>query len=93
MKRVDSKYRKLVLVCQNLREGGANCCMKRGAGDLYPALKAAVKEATVDVRVSKTSCMGVCATGSTVVIMPDNIWLGEVSVDDIPEILAMLSVE
>ncbi len=87
MKKVDTTYRKLVLVCQNLREGGANCCMQRGAGELYPAIKAAVKEATTDVRVSKTGCLGQCSTGSTVVIMPDDIWLGEVTADDIPEII------
>lgn len=90
MNEVDITYRKLVLVCQNLREGGANCCMQRGAGELYPALKAAIKAATGDVRVSRTGCLGQCLMGPTVVIMPDDIWLGEVTLEDIPKIVQMV---
>jgi len=90
MKNAEKKFRKLVLVCQNLREGGANCCMNRGASELYPILKTAIKEAMTDVRVSRTGCLGRCSTGATVVIMPDDIWLGEVTIDDIPEIVQMV---
>jgi len=90
MKNVDTNYRKLVLVCQNQREGGQNCCMNRGAGELYPALKEAVKAAMSDVRVSRSGCLDQCATGAMVVIMPDDVWLGEVTVDDIPAIVKMV---
>ena len=42
-----------------------------------------MKETDPTVRVSRTGCLGNCATGTTVVIMPDNIWLGEVGVGDV----------
>lgn len=65
--------------------------MNRGSGDLYPVLKEAIKERYDDVRVSSTGCLGNCATGISVVIMPDDLWLGEVTKDDIPSILDKLS--
>ncbi len=83
-------YRKLVLVCQNQREGDLNCCMKRKAGELYPKLKEAIKAQFSDVRVSRTGCLGNCGTGPTVVIMPDDVWLGEVGEGGIAEILEKL---
>jgi len=91
MIKAGNPYRKLVLVCMNERAENADCCMKRGAGDVYPKLKAAIKERYSDVRVSKTGCLGNCLTGTSVVVMPDDAWLGEVTEEDIEEILNMLS--
>ncbi len=87
----DHPYRKLVLVCTNNREPGINCCAGRGAVELFEPLKAAVKAQFTDVRVVRSSCLNNCDTGISVVIMPDNLWLGEVTLDDIPELLAQLA--
>lgn len=84
-------YRKLVLVCTNNRPDGTNCCALRGAEDIFDQLKAAVKEKFTDVRVVRTGCLNNCDTGTSLVIMPDNIWLGEVTESDIPELLAKLA--
>ena len=65
--------------------------MKRCDAEFYATLKARIKETYTDVRVSKTGCLGACSTGTMVVIMPDNIWLGEVGLEDIPEILNKVS--
>ncbi len=83
-------FRKLVLVCTNVREDGRECCAQRNAVDLHAKLKAAVKEVATDVRVSKSGCLDNCSTGCTVVIMPDNIWLGQVADVDIPEIVKLI---
>ena len=84
-----SCYRNLVLVCTNDRVEGV-CCKKRGSSELYQKLKARVKAEVSFVRVSQTRCLGHCLSGSTVVIMPDNVWLGEVEDGDIDEIVEML---
>ncbi len=87
MRTAERPYRKVVLVCTNSRADGSNCCALRGAGDVYEKLKGNVKAQFTDVRVVRSSCLNNCDDGVTVVIMPDNIWLAEVTVGDIPEIL------
>lgn len=91
MRNAELVYRKLVLVCTNSREGGADCCALRGSIQLFEKLKGAVKARFTDVRVVRTSCLNNCDTGATVVIMPDNIWLGEVTEHDIPTLLEQLA--
>lgn len=87
---VGTKCRKLILVCTNLREDGTECCGLSGSVELHKKLKEAVKAVTHDVRVSKSGCLDRCSTGATVVIMPDNVWLGRVTEADIPEIVKMI---
>lgn len=91
MRIAERPYRKLVLVCTNSRPEGANCCALRGSEALFDALKAAVKAQFADVRVVRSSCLNNCDTGASVVVMPDNVWLGEVTEGDIPELLEILA--
>ena len=90
MRPAELPYRKVVLVCTNSRADGTNCCAMRGAETLYERLKGNVKAQFTDVRVVRTSCLNNCDTGTTIVIMPDNEWLCEVTEDDIPAILEKL---
>src|SRR5436190_58554 len=90
MEKLASKFNKLVLVCTNLRADGTKCCANGGSEDLRDKLKTRVKELGLKVRVSKSGCLDMCQTGPTVVIMPDNIWLGSVTVNDIEEIIELL---
>ncbi len=90
MKPAGIHFRKLILVCTNERENGEACCAARGSVELHAKIKAAVKAADPSVRVSRAGCLGNCATGITVVIMPDDVWLGDVQETDIPEIVRMV---
>lgn len=81
--------RKLVLVCTNDRVDGRECCAQKGSVDLHRTLKEAVRSVFPDVRVSKSGCLDRCSSGATVAIMPDNVWLGAVGVEDIPGIVEM----
>lgn len=87
MKEAGLRYRKLILVCVNERTNGRECCKARGSEDLYLAMKKAFAEAAPDIRVSKTGCLGPCTTGASVVVMPDDVWLGNVRVEDVPELV------
>ena len=90
MKEAENPYKKLVLVCVNEREPGVQCCKHRGSFDLYHKLKLAVAAHDPEIRVSRTGCLANCSTGITVVIQPDNRWLGHVTENDIDEIISML---
>ncbi len=39
------------------------------------------------VRVNGTDCLGPCDMGPTVVVYPDGVWYGNVTVDDVEELL------
>ena len=87
MQDIGKKYRKVVLVCTNLKENGKECCAMKGAADVHLKLKEAMKAADLTVRVSKSGCLDRCTEGVTVAIMPDDFWLGGVTEADIPEIV------
>lgn len=91
MYELDNPSRKLVLVCTNQRNDGRECCADRGAVDIHQKLKFAVAAVDPRIRVSKSGCLDRCSTGTTVVIMPDNIWLGRVQEQDIPEIVKLIT--
>ena len=65
------------------------CCAQKRSVDLYHKIKVAIAAVDPEVRVSQSKCLGNCSSGVTVVIMPDDIWLGEVTEKDIPEIIKL----
>lgn len=84
-------FEKLILVCTNIRTDGAACCGNKNSIELHANLKTAVKELHRNIRVSKSGCLGNCQLGTTVVIMPDNIWFSDVKNEDIPNIIQYLN--
>jgi len=89
MRETEPKYRKIVLVCTNERMDGRECCAEKGSLELFQKLKMAMAGADPSIRVIKTGCLGHCETGTTVLIMPDNIWLGRVQEQNIVEIISL----
>lgn len=83
-------FPRLVLVCTNERTDGRESCGPKGGVELHRHLKEAIKQRDPRIRVSRSGCLDNCKTGPTVVIMPDNIWLGGVTEEDIPRIVAYL---
>jgi len=90
MQDIGKKYRKVVLVCTNLREDGKECCAAKGSVELHRKLKEEMKKVDLTVRVSKSGCLDRCSEGATVAIMPDDVWLGGVTEADIPKIVEMV---
>src|SRR3990167_11564402 len=86
-------YKKLVLVCVNERENGESACGQKGSLALHQELKMQIKAIDPTIRVSKSGCLGNCAEGITVVIMPDNKWFSEVTMEDIPELVRLTTNE
>jgi len=87
MRDIGKKYRRVVLVCTNQKENGKECCAMKGAADLHLKLKEEMKKVDLTVRVSRSGCLDRCTDGVTVAIMPDDVWLGNVTEADIPEIV------
>lgn len=90
MEQSEFAYRKIVLVCTNERTDGRECCAKKGATDLRHELKLRVAALDSTIRVSKAGCLGTCSDGANVLIMPDNVWLKHVSMDDVDDIVKLI---
>jgi len=86
-----AKFERHVFVCTNFREPGSArpSCTNDGKSQLHTSLKDAVKAAglAVGIRVNKSGCLEQCEHGPTVVIYPEAVWYGGVTVEDVSEIV------
>ena len=89
MRKLDTGFEKLILVCLNERNDGRECCAQRGSEKVHAALKAWVKEHGLSrkVRISKSGCLDQCSQGTTVLVLPEYRWYGEVTLDDLDQII------
>ena len=80
-----------VFVCGNTRAGGhpRGCCDAAGEGALHTVFKQALADRGLlrTVRANKAGCLDQCEHGATVVVYPDGVWYGQVSAEDVAEIV------
>ena len=80
-----------VFICGNVREPGhrRGCCDPDGNQALREAFKKAIKAAGFGrlVRANHAGCLEQCEQGPAVVIYPQGIWYGGVTVADVPRIV------
>lgn len=85
-----SRHRKHIFVCINKRENNPkSCCFPKGGLDVQKRFKQCLAELnlSLDVRANKAGCLDACQHGVSVVIYPDQIWYGGVTVEDVDEII------
>jgi (2Fe-2S) ferredoxin len=89
------KRDRYLFVCTNRRPEGnpKGSCAASGSEELLAALKQgiAANRLATRARACGASCIDVCWEGPVVAVMPDDVFLGRVSVEDIPALLEMLS--
>ncbi len=83
-------YKKLVLVCGNVRTDGKVSCGPTGGAEFKDRLKELCKKKQLPVRVMQTSCLGQCDDGPNIMISPDGLWLSGVTHDDLDEIVKLI---
>ena len=80
-----------IFICTNRREPGHSrgCCNADGSEALKNAFKKEVERRGLKplVRANAAGCLDQCAHGAVVLIYPEQIWYGHVTVADVPEIL------
>jgi (2Fe-2S) ferredoxin len=93
MKEQPLPYKQMIFVCTNARaEGERISCA--GAGrcgqELLDTLKAQVKKKGLEgkVRVAKSGCQEKCEMGPSVMVMPQNLFLSNVSIGDADTIIS-----
>ncbi|MAG55033.1 MAG: ferredoxin [Planctomycetes bacterium] len=85
------KFDRHVFVCLNERPGDhpRGCCSNQDAAALHARLKALAREKGLQgkVRVNRAGCLDTCQHGASVVVYPDAVWYGRVTLDDAEEIV------
>ena len=84
-------YERHVFICTNRRDPAnpKGSCAQKGS----EALKERFKKELYDrglkgkVRANAAGCLDQCEHGCTVVVYPEQVWYGKVSVEDVPEII------
>lgn len=85
------RYEKHIFVCENKRppEDPRGCCADKGSLEIRSLFKKRIKELGLktDVRANASGCLDSCEFGVSVVVYPEQIWYGRVTLNDIEEIL------
>jgi len=85
------RFEKHIFVCENKRPDGhpRGCCMDKGGVLVREKFKKRLKELGLshEVRANASGCLDACEFGVTVLIYPEQVWYGGVTVDDVEEII------
>ena len=85
------RFRHHVFVCENLRaeDDPRGSCGRKGSAEIRKALKDELKRRGLDkqIRANASGCLDACAFGPSIVVYPEGVWYGHVSVADVPEIV------
>lgn len=81
-----------IFICENRRDADhpRGSCDPKGHGDLKDALKKELKRHGLkgEVRANSAGCLDQCECGPVLVIYPQAIWYGAVTLEDVPRIVA-----
>lgn len=80
-----------IFICTSSRPGGQQrgACHSRNSVYLMESFLEGIEERGLggEVFVTNTGCLGFCDKGPVVIVYPDNVWYGNVSIDDVADIL------
>jgi len=84
-------FRKHVFVCLNERkpDDPKGDCTRKGSPEVLKKMKDALRARGLDaqIRANKAGCLDNCALGCSVVVYPEGVWYGHVTVADVDEII------
>ena len=84
-------FQRHVFVCVNERPADhpKGCCKQKGGEQVRDALKKKLGARGIksEVRANNAGCLDQCEQGVTVVVYPEQVWYGHVTVDDLDELI------
>jgi (2Fe-2S) ferredoxin len=85
------RFEKHVFICENKRpsDNPKGCCFDKGSAAVREAFKKRIAELGLktEIRANSSGCLDACEFGASVVIYPEQVWYGRVTVDDVEEII------
>ena len=86
-----ARFEKHIFICCNQREPGhpRGCCDPAGGAELQKAFKEKLKTRGLkaQVRANKSGCLDQCEHGPNLVVYPEGVWYGGVTLADVDEII------
>ena len=84
-------FERHVFICTNVRppENPKGCCSAKGSEAVREAFKKRLHELGMKgrMRANASGCLDVCERGVAVVVYPEGVWYGGVTVNDVDEII------
>lgn len=84
-------YKRHLFVCTNSRPEGAikPSCGHKGSEEIREAFKKGIAERGLkkEVRANASGCLDACYQGPAMVVYPDNVWYGPITLADVDEII------
>jgi (2Fe-2S) ferredoxin len=84
-------FQKHLFICTNKRpaDDPRGCCADRGGDAVKDKFKEVMKAKGMkgSMRPNAAGCLDQCAQGVAVVVYPEAVWYGKVTVDDVEEIV------
>ena len=85
------RFEKHIFVCENKRPDGhpKGCCADKNGVEIRALFKKRLKELGLSssIRANAAGCLDACEHGATVVVYPEQIWYGGVTLDDVEQII------
>jgi len=85
------RFEKHIFVCENKRPDGhpKGCCADKNSLQVRAQFKKRLKELGLSphMRSNAAGCLDACEHGVAVVVYPEQIWYGNVTIDDVEEII------
>lgn len=80
-----------IFVCTSSRPNGQQkgACHTKDGVEIMMKFMEEIEDRDLggEVFITNTGCFGICDKGPIVVVYPDNVWYGSVTVDDVEEIM------
>ncbi len=84
-------FERHLFICTNVRPPGhaKGCCSEKGSEAVREAFKERVAKLGLkgSVRANAAGCLDACEHGISVVVYPENVWYGRVTLQDVDEIV------
>ena len=85
------RFEKHIFICENRRpdDHPRGSCAEKNSPLIKELFKKRIKELglNTEVRANTSGCLDACEYGVTVVVYPEQIWYGNVVIDDVEEII------
>ena len=89
MKKRETRYQIHVFISTREKPDGSKSCSQGNAKEIKDKLKeiALERKWMPRVRISESGCLGACGVGPNIMIYPQKIWLTNVLIDDIEDVV------
>lgn len=85
------RFEKHIFICENKRpeDDPRGCCIDKGSAAVREQFKKRLKELGLNskVRANSSGCLDACEFGVSVVVYPEQVWYGGVTINDVEEII------